>query len=78
MALTRGHQQDWLDACREAKPQQEQFAEACRLTELCIAGSVAIRLKKPLKWDPTKGEFDDAEANKMLSRTMRGEWKVEV
>jgi predicted dehydrogenase len=76
MALTRGHQQDWLDACRASKPQQEQFAEACRLTELCIAGSLAVRLKKPLKWDPGKGEFDDADANKLRQRTYRNGWEL--
>lgn len=76
MILTRGHQQDWLDACRNSAPNHEQLSEACRLTELCLAGNIAVRLKKPLKWDPTKGKFDDAEANKLLGKTYRKGWEL--
>jgi predicted dehydrogenase len=76
VTLTRGHQQDWLDACRSGKPRHDQLTEACRLTELCLAGSIATRLKKSLKWDPSKGTFDDDAANKLRSREYREGWKL--
>jgi predicted dehydrogenase len=76
MVLTRGHQQDWLDACRDSAPRHDQLAEACRLTELCLAGNIAIRLKKPLKWDPAKGQFDLPEANQMLGGSYRKGWEL--
>jgi hypothetical protein len=30
-----------------------------------------MKLGRPLKWDPEKEQFNDAEANRMLSRSER-------
>ena len=45
---------------------------------VCHLGTIALRLgkTKPLGWDPKAFRFNDDDANKMLSRPVRGEWKL--
>ena len=39
--------------------------------------NLAIRLRRPLSWDPVREEFvDDAPANRLLSRPMRSPWHL--
>jgi predicted dehydrogenase len=48
-----------------------------RTCSACILGGIAMRLQRKLKWDPEKERFiNDAEANRMLSRPMRGPWQL--
>jgi predicted dehydrogenase len=47
---------------------------------VCHIGAIALRMGAgtKLKWDPVKHQFDNAEANKMLSRTNRDGYKLQV
>jgi predicted dehydrogenase len=75
------HMANFLDAVRKGKP------DLCicpaevghRSATVCHLGVIALRSGKKLKWDPAKEAFaGDEEANKWLSRPMRGEWKLDV
>ena len=47
---------------------------------VCHIGAIALRMGPgtKLKWDPAKHQFDNADANKMLSRTNRSGYELKV
>jgi predicted dehydrogenase len=46
-----------------------------RLSTTMHLGLIAMELGRPLKWDPVKEEFDQPDANRLRSRTMRTDWQ---
>lgn len=48
-----------------------------RSCSACILGGIAMELGRKLKWNPDKELFvGDEEANRMISRPMRGPWRL--
>jgi predicted dehydrogenase len=48
---------------------------------VCHIGAIALRLGRPLQWDPATEQFvgtDAARANAMVAREYRSPWKLEV
>ncbi len=71
------HRRNFLDAVRTGTPVMCPIETAVRSDAVCHQADIAIRLGQKLRWDPEKEEFiENAEANRMLSRPMRGPWQL--
>jgi hypothetical protein len=52
-----------------------------RSANVCHIGAIALRLGRPIQWDPAAEQFvgtDADKANAMVSREYRSPWKLEV
>jgi len=73
----KGHVEDFLSCIKTreltaAHPQRAQKSHV-----ICHCANIALRLRRPLKWDNGTGRFvDDDQANRLLARTMRAPWRI--
>lgn len=75
--VSTNHYQDFLDAIKSRKKPICDVEVGHRTASMCTIGNISYRLRRSLKWDPSKESFvKDKEANKLLSRPMKKEWKV--
>jgi len=75
--VSDNHYQDFFNAIRTRKPPVCDVEVGHRTASVCNIGNIAYALQRPLEWDPEKEKFKkDGEANKLLKRKMKKEWKV--
>lgn len=74
--LADNHYQDFLDSIRSRKAPICDVETGHRTATVCNIGNIAYQLGHDLEWDPGKETFNDPEANKLLSRPMRKDWKI--
>ena len=75
--VSENHYKDFLDAIKSRTKPICDVEVGHRTATVCNIGNIAYRLGRPLKWDPKKEKFDnDKEANDLLKRPMKKEWKV--
>ncbi|MEE9366571.1 MAG: Gfo/Idh/MocA family oxidoreductase [Dehalococcoidales bacterium] len=76
----KGHEMDWVRACKDGKPACSNFDESGPLTEADLLGNVALRMaEQKLEWDGENMKFtNNAEANKYLHKEYRKGWTLDV
>jgi predicted dehydrogenase len=78
-ALTRGNNtlgQAFLDVILGKYPEICPLDEAIISDTISHMGDIAIRLQKPVSWDPVAGKVDDPEGDKLYVREMRKPYDV--
>jgi hypothetical protein len=71
------HYRNFIDGVLSRKECVAPIEQAHRSITIAHLGNIALRLGRKLKWDPASEQvLNDVEANKMLSRPMRGPWKL--
>lgn len=71
------HRRNLLNAIRTGRKAISPIDVAARDQMVVQQQYIALCLGKKLRWDPAREEFiGDAEANRMLSRPMRGAWHI--
>lgn len=68
------HYQDWVDAIKKRSKPICDVEIGHRTCTVCNAMNIAYELQRPLVWNPQKEEFNDAGANRLRTRTYRGNW----
>jgi hypothetical protein len=75
LGVSKNHQRNFLDCVKSRKDGVEPVEAGHRTSALCHLGNIAMVLKRKIKLDPqTEQIVGDDEANKMLSRPLRGPW----
>jgi predicted dehydrogenase len=71
------HEHNFLDCVRSRAETIAPITAAHRACSTCLAGGIALKLKRKLVWDPVSETFiGDAEANRLVSRAMRPPWRL--
>ena len=74
---SKDHYRNWLDCIASGKRPICPIEIGHRSTGACNLGLIAMRLARPLKWDPAREDFvGDAEAGARLTQTMREKYAV--
>jgi hypothetical protein len=76
LGRTPSHVRNFLDSVRSRKEPFATAELAHRTASLCHLNNIAMRLGRPLVWDPARERFEDEEANKLITPVMRPPWKL--
>ena len=77
LVVSNNHHENFLQCIRTREKPVADVEIGHRSTSVPILGNIAMRLDRPLQWDPAKERFvGDEQANRLLGRAMRAPWTL--
>lgn len=74
---SKDHMGNFIDCIKTRKQPISNIKAAVQSDLISHLSNAAIRLKRPIKWDPKKEQIiEDSQAAKSINRTMRNPWTV--
>jgi hypothetical protein len=76
---SRHHGRNFIEGVRERKQCVAPIQPAHHAIAIAHLGNIAMKLGRRLQWDANREQFvNDPMADRMLSRSMRGPWRLPV
>jgi predicted dehydrogenase len=77
--VSENHTANFIEAMQSRKQPISDVWSHNRMLEICHLSNIAMRLGRPLQWDPTRREIvGDAQANAFLSREYRKGFEIDA
>ena len=77
LTRARGHEQEWLEACKGQPQAMSSFDYAGRLAEFVLLGNVSTLVGEPIEFDPFAMKVvNNAEADQALRHEYRQGWSL--
>jgi hypothetical protein len=74
---SRGHEREWMDACKGGPAPMSNFSYSGPLTEFNMLGNVATQVEGAIEYDPVEMKItNNAQADKLLRRDYRQGWSL--
>jgi predicted dehydrogenase len=74
---TDAHHNNWLSCIASRERCAADIETGHRSATVCHLGTLAMRLGRPLTWDPAKEDFvNDAGASRLRDKAMRAPWRL--
>jgi predicted dehydrogenase len=68
------HRRNFLECVRSREVPRASAEAGHRTATICHLNNIAMMVKQPFAWDPVKEQTDNADANKLLTASMRAPW----
>jgi predicted dehydrogenase len=79
LKASNDHARDFLDCVKSRETAVSHFEAAIRSDAISHLSNIAIRLERPIAWDPEKEAIvDDVEAEALLDRPIRAPWDLDA
>ena len=77
--MTDNHVTNFINAMKARKQPVSDVWSHNRMLEICHLSNIAMRLDRPVSWDPQQRQvIDDEQANGFLSREYREGYEIEM